>query len=371
MRVSRWICLTVAILATGSCTHLPPPSQQAPGGGYVVYVASESADLVTRLRFDGRDIIVERETPVGSFASEIDAPHGLAVSPDRRFVYVTLGHGRPYGSLWKMDVETDSVAGRTMLGNFPATVDLTPDGEYAFVANFNLHGDPVPSSVSKVHLPTMTEVARTTTCVMPHGSRLNPGGTRHYSVCMRDEILVEIDVESAGIARRFSMVPGREGAIPAGATPPARSAGGAGCSPTWAATSADGERVFVACNRSGEVLEIDVREWRIVRRLPTGEAPYNLEATPDGRFLLVTLRNRTTPAVEIIDLSTGALAGRVETSAALPHGIAITADSRYAFISVEGIGSEPGRVDVIDIAARSRLASVPVGQQATGIAVAR
>ena len=42
-------------------------------------------------------------------------------------------------------------------------------------------------------------------------------------------------------------------------------------------------------------------------------------------------------------------------------------DSRYAFISVEGIGNDPGSVDVIDLEDGSRVASVDVGRQAGGI----
>ena len=42
--------------------------------------------------------------------------------------------------------------------------------------------------------------------------------------------------------------------------------------------------------------------------------------------------------------------------------------SRYAFVTIEGVGAEPGAVDVIDLASRTKVASVDVGQQAGGIA---
>jgi hypothetical protein len=47
--------------------------------------------------------------------------------------------------------------------------------------------------------------------------------------------------------------------------------------------------------------------------------------------------------------------------------VAVTDDDRYAFISIEGSGSQPGTVDVIDLAALKKVASVDVGQQAGGI----
>ena len=34
--------------------------------------------------------------------------------------------------------------------------------------------------------------------------------------------------------------------------------GDVSCSPTWAQPSADGARIFVACNKSSDIVEIDV-----------------------------------------------------------------------------------------------------------------
>lgn len=364
--------------ALAACTPAAPSVGPAPAiaeGEYVAYVASEAADQVSRVVFGPAGIRVDRRREVGTNPADVDGPHGVAVSPDGRFYYVTIAHGTPFGSLWKISTASDSVVGEVRLGLFPATADVTPDGEYAFVVNFNLHGDHVPSTVSKVHLPSMTETARTETCVMPHGSRVNAQGTKQYSACMMDDLLVEVDVATARVSRRFSVRPGMEGLADAGAhggheAHGGRAAAAAGCSPTWAQPSVDGALVYVACNRSDEVLEVDTRSWRVTRRFATGDAPYNLAVTPDGRYLLATLKNRTEPAIEVIELAGGTRAARVPSTTTLPHGVVVTEDSRYAFVSVEGVGSEPGKVDVIDLATLQRVASVGVGPQAGGIALA-
>jgi DNA-binding beta-propeller fold protein YncE len=188
-----------------------------------------------------------------------------------------------------------------------------------------------------------------------------------------DEMLVEIDVGTGEVHRTFSLARGHEGPAEPGRAPAAGhgAPGAEVCSPTWAEPSNDGSRVFVTCSRAGEVLEIDVEGWSLARRIRTGENPYNIGVTPDGRQLLVTLRNRTDPALEVYDLGTGRQVGRVATSTTLAHGVAVTDDSRYAFVTVEGVGAEPGKVDVIDLRALRRVASVEVGQQATGVSAVR
>ena len=363
----RSIALALALAGCAAAGATPPAPAPAPGE-YGVYGASEAVDQVSRVRFAGGVATVERKQTVGIAPTEIDGPHGLALTPDGRFVLVTIAHGTPNGTLWKYSTDTGRAVANVPLGLFPATIDVTPDGRYAFVSNFNLHGDHVASSVSKVHLETMAEVARAETCIMPHGSRVDPRGTKQYSACMMDQALVEIDVATGEVSRRFSVAPGTEGAAHAGMDHVAP-AGAKVCSPTWAQPSADGSKVFVACNRSAEILEVDVAEWRITRRFTTGEAPYTLAVTPDGRYLLATLKNRAAPALEAIDLATGRSAARIPTTTVLPHGVVVSRDSRFAFVSVEGVGAEPGKVDVFDLATLQRVASAAVGQQAGGIAV--
>jgi DNA-binding beta-propeller fold protein YncE len=246
------------------------------------------------------------------------------------------------------------------------------------------------------------EVAQIEMCTMPHGVRAHPGGIHVYSVCMMDDQLVEVDTHTFRVSRRFSVDVGNEGALPtdavamdhgedhgAGMDHGAHAAHGdhaapgdpegaspmtgamerarhhASCSPTWAVPSPDGSRIWVSCNVADQILEVDVANWTLVRRIPTGRGPYNLEPTPDGRLLVATLKQGD--AVEFFDTATGESLAVTPTSTTVVHGVTISPDSRYAFVSVEGVGSEPGKVDVFDLESFRMVASVAVGQQAAGI----
>lgn len=339
---------------------------------YSAYVVAESEDLVHRIRVGPNGATVENTVVVEELLMDTDGPHGIALDPSGRYAYVTTGHGVWNGNLWKLEVGPDSiVAGPLALGQFPATVAVDPQGLFGYVANFNLHGDMVPSSISVISLSDFVEVARTETCTMPHGSRVSPDGTRHYSVCMMDDQLVELETRGFTVHRRFHLAPGDAGPLPrnqgAGADSHRHEAHEPECSPTWASPSPDGGRIFVVCNAADLVLEIAVEEWELLRTFETGRGPYNLEVTPDGATLVVTLKQGD--GVEILDLESGESRARLPTSIRVPHGVALTPDSRLALVSVEGIGGQPGRVDVFDLITLERIHSVEVGLQAAGIAL--
>jgi DNA-binding beta-propeller fold protein YncE len=382
--------LALALLAPGCAGGQQPPAAPAPvtvaapaaapippARDYLVFVASEGNDRIALVRFGPKGVRVERERKIGTNPTELVGPHGLYVSPDGKWYYVTTAHGTPFGALYKFSTETDEQAGRVELGLFPATVQVAPGGHYAWVVNFNLYGDMVPSSVSVVYADPMMEVKRIPTCVMPHGSRLSPDGSRHYSGCMMNDALVEIDAARMAVSRIFMLKKGAEHGMTGDPGALAMSGGADGhsmappkpgdvsCSPTWAQPSPDGRTVWVACNKSNDVAEIDVASWSLRRRIPAGDGIYNLAASHDGHLLVGT--NKRGKSVSVIDAASGRELARIPTTRRVPSGLVISPDDRYAFVSLEGVGSEPGTVDVIDLHALARVASVDVGQQAGGI----
>lgn len=359
------LAILILLASSAASSH----AQVKPERDYLVYVLSESADKIALVRFGPDGARVDRQIDTGDMPVDIDGPHGIAVSPDRQFYYVTLAHGRPFGSVWKYSTKDDSLIAKTTLGLFPATLDISPDGAFIFVVNFNLHGDMVPSSVSVVSTQTMTEVARLKTCTMPHGSRLNSQGTKQYSACMMDDMLVEIDTRSLKVTQQFALT--KTGSTNSSA----KHTGGHGmeapkpgdksCSPTWAEPTVDGSSVYVACNSSSEIVEVNTRDWQIVRRIAAGAGVYNLDITRDGLRLIAT--NKRDQSVSIYELKNGRELARLPTKRKVLHGVVVSPDDRYAFVSVEGIGSEPGTVEVIDLTALKIVATVDVGPTAAGI----
>jgi DNA-binding beta-propeller fold protein YncE len=192
---------------------------------------------------------------------------------------------------------------------------------------------------------------------------------------MMDDLLVEVDAENMKVSRTFRVSAGKE----AGASGAPAKSDGSGeehegmkmnmaavtCSPTWAQPSVDGTRVFVACNKSNEIVEVDAKNWSLVKRIPAGNGVYNLGVTPDGKLLVAT--NKREGSVSMFEISTGKELARLPTKRKVVHGVAISPDSRYAFITVEGVGEEPGTLEIIDLNERKTVGTVDTPPQAAGI----
>ena len=260
-----------------------------PDHDYWVYVANESSDLVSRVRFGPAGAVEEKTIEIGYHPTDLDGAHGLTISSAGTHWYVSIAHGRPYGQVWQMATGTDRLVDSMTVGLFPATMALTPDGATLYVVNFNLHGDPVPSSVSAVFTPFMRELKKIETCVKPHGSLVSADGRKHYSACVASDQLVEISTDEMTVTRRMRLTVGSEGPV-TDRERAERASGANACKPTWVAASPGDANLYVPCNGRSEVLELDPITLAIKRRLPTGAGPYNAAVTADGRTLVVTLK---------------------------------------------------------------------------------
>ena len=353
---------------------------------YYIYCATESEDEVALIRFDGKTAYVEKRIPVGVWPVEIEGPHGITVSPDGDFWYLSMAHGVPYGHLYKYKTGTDEMVDRVELGLFPATMGISNATGLIYIVNFNLHGGHTePSTVSIVDPEEMIEIDRVETGIMPHGSRLLNNGLKHYSVAMMSGMLYEIDAMTMQITRTLSTAPPKKEmnahsghnmkkmdhskmnmgmkknnkmAKMDHKMPPEK--------PTWVYPHPNDNLIYVVNNGTDNVVEIDVKKWEVVRTFKTDKAPYNCEVSQDGKYLVVTYKGAAKTGVW--DLKTGKEVAKLKNSRKVTHGVVISPDSRYAFVSVEGIGKEPGAVEIIDLHNLEKVAIAEIGKQAGGIA---
>ena len=120
---------------------------------------------------------------------------------------------------------------------------------------------------------------------------------------------------------------------------------------------------------SGEPVEIEfesaIQNVDPVLSDEGGNGVYNLAVTHDGSTIITT--NKRDASASLIDVKTGKERAKIPTTRKVASGVTVSDDDRYAFVSIEGSGSQPGTVDVIDLRTGTKVASVDVGQQAGGI----
>ena len=198
---------------------------------------------------------------------------------------------------------------------------------------------------------------------MPHGSRLSPDGLRHYSCSMMSGELFELDAVGFDVERVLQL-----DEAPAGDHAGHAGHGGmhhAASKPTWVHPHPSEPLAYVCLNGTDQVAEVDLEAWEVRRRFATGKGPYNVEVTPDGKKLVVSYKSEG--AVGIWDVERGVELARIPSSRRVTHGVVLSSDGRYAFVSSEGIGAERGTLDVFDLSTDSLVDTVELGLQAGGI----
>ncbi len=143
-----------------------------------------------------------------------------------------------------------------------------------------------------------------------------------------------------------------------------------GDGPHEAAVSPDGQ-LAVASNYGtrdapGSTLTvIDVRQARVVRTIDLGShrRPHGVAWLPDGTRVAVTAEESR--ALLLVDVTSGAVEAAIGTDQDVSHMVVVSADGERAYVANIGSGS----MTAIDLPKRSRLATLPTGAGAEGIAL--
>ena len=177
------------------------------------------------------------------------------------------------------------------------------------------------------------------------------------------------------------------------------------------ATTATAETLVVANKGENTVSLIDLASGQVTATLPTGEGPHEVGISGDGVSALITNYGRrgapgssltvidvpgarVTGTIElgeykrphgvvwladgravvtaegnqallVVDVASGEVEAAIDTDQEISHMVALAPDGGRAFVANIGSGS----VTVIDLARRRRVANVPTGDGAEGVAV--
>lgn len=314
----------------------------------VVYITSGRGDQVIRLAAeDGR---VLDSLALDPRPSDGDEPHALTPDPNGRFWYATVAHGDP--TLWKFARPGDRLVGRLHLGMAGAArIGISPDGERAYIPDYYRDGDGEPSEVAMVRLHDLEVIGRIRLCPGPHDAEVSPDGGVVAVTCPLSDEIVLLDAASLTVRRR----------IVAGGT-----VSGEVSKPMNVVWSPDASRIYAALHHAGVVAAWDTTGHEVAR-IGVGAGPMQLGMTPDGTALVVA--NRDDGSVSIVDLTRGVERARVRLGADHPHGVAVSADGHWAFVTYEGTVTTRGGVIAVRVGDGSVAWRTPAGIFTLGVMV--
>ena len=310
----------------------------------IAYVANHDSSSVTVV-----DIEKAVSEPDNSVITTVRIPNsgeaikGIAVSPDKQKVFVpdasSLGD-----SLWIFSAEDYSLTGPIHTGEYSVAVEVTPDGEYAYVLNH------YENTVSIVSTDSSSVVSTVEVGMGPQNIAFSPDGLYAYVTNKNGMTVSVIDTDIA-LSLPFAAVV-KTIAITADM-------------PKGIAVTPDGNRAFVAtAGGEGSGNTVAVLDLVRTKEIDTDDddtngitpitlyesvsgAPRAVAITPDGMRAYVT-NYYTNPGgndiVSIINTETYEVVGEITVGDG-PKGIVVTSNGKYALVA----NTNSNSVSVIDL----------------------
>lgn len=183
--VTNWCGYNLSVIDTASATELIRiPIGRYPRG---VAVSSDSKTAYVAIMGSTEVAVVDLtnlNAPVTKIRDVGNSPRALLLSPDDRYLYVSLNRE---GRVIKYDLEASQVVGSASTGSGARSIAMSDDGTAIYVVNY--HSD----TFSKVRTADMVELQRIATPNLPIGITYDPKTRRVWVSTYRGTIQVYED----------------------------------------------------------------------------------------------------------------------------------------------------------------------------------
>lgn len=327
-----------------------------------VLVTNQAEDLVTII--DIATNLVARYIQAGVsnvFVQPPHAPHNFTVDRERGFYYVNLVLA---GKVLKYRLTDNTLIGEVSGILSPTQVTLSPGGDTAFVAQFAASTTAIRMFNTRT-MQLLSQEIGSQFLKKPHGVQLTPDKKQLWVTGNLSDNILVVDMSdlSTSLIQLNNQLPGSGGEL----------------LPYQTVMTADNKRVYVSCQQSSEVRVVDRDSMKVVKVIGVGQWPLILAISPDNRF--VYSANRNSNDVSVIRTADDTVVTTIANVGPNPHGIDITADGHFAYVSCENVsdpipphhptvGSKvPGYVTVIDLSTNWVIKRIEVGAFAAGVAI--
>ena len=291
----------------------------------IYYISSQVFSFLKSLYDILNGDIVKTTVTVGS------RPYDVAITPDGNYAYVVNYNA---GTVSVIQISTNTVTATVTVGTNPYAVAITPDGNYAYVANYG------SNTVSVIQISTNTVTATITVGSGPSGAAITPDGNYAYVTNRGSGTVSVIQLSTNTVTATVTVKSG----------------------PNGVRITPDGNYAYVANDNSGDVSVIQISTNTVTATVTVGSTPVEVAITPDGNYAYVT--NYGSNTVSVIQISSNTVTATI-TVGTNPYGVAITPDGNYAYVANNGSNT----VSVIQISSNTVTATVTVGSSPEGVAI--
>ena len=260
------------------------------------------------------------------------APFGIAVTPDGKYVYVTNHEDNTVSIISTASQEVIKVLSVDVL---PGGITVSPEGEFVYVGHFDADAFAVISTASQ-EVVDMFDVAQELGGIMA----ISPDGTTIYvSKFPGAGRIIIISTVTKQAIREIDVKPSID-----------------------IATSTDGERLYIVDPISDELVQLSTASHEVVVRIPLGQDAHDFTqfaVSPDGYLVYVPVDNLVT----FVSTKSKEVLGTIEIgSESLGKfsltGIAVSPDGKYVYVA----NSEEDSVVIISTETNSVTDSITVGR---------
>jgi YVTN family beta-propeller protein len=284
-----------------------------------------------------------------------------------KYLMLALFYGITFNAitlLYAQTVEPNTVVATITTGVTPAGIAITPNNQFAYVANNNNYGITNEDSVTVINLATKTVVTTIHDASFngnqPYTVTINAAGTKAYVTNSVSTTITIINIATNTVSGVITGFNGPSGMVitPDQTTAYVNNYGAGGGSGT-------GNTVSV----------VNLNTNTITGTITVGMAPASLAITPDGNFVYVINYvdgNPFTGTISIINTRTNTVVPPTITGFSGPFGIAITPDGNYAYVTNFGSNNFAPygtTVSVVNLNTNTIVNTVTLGIQPSGIAI--
>ena len=307
--------------------------------------------------------LIMRFIEVGQLEGVNESPHFIALSPDKRFVYVSLLRG---SLVEKYRTDTYERVGRVEVGESPALIEVDPTGNFLIISHWNAtSGTPKLSLLDANSMGIISQVMGSAELLsFGHGMATHADFSILYVVANEGNYYAKYAISPSGLQEIDKILIDPEVSPFAQAT--------RAYQPYHCLLSPEGDRLFISCSATNEVRVFDTSNDQLISTIPTGEFPRLMAFdTNENRLFVACAKEENFSeqgsmrgCVSVLDADNLVPIQEIYRLGHRPHGIGISQERGLLFVSsenngngnedpphhfIEGLAGTPGKYNVVDL----------------------